>query len=131
MTTEGRTKLLTKFAIVSIKSSIKAITRIVHLKLGKLVNNVVLLQHIPTYPMMSIKLLAAIGMIDPPSDDPVDIIPKANALLVLNHCEATAGIGLKIIPQQNPVRRPWQRRSCQNSVHSAVSTVATTRITLV
>lgn len=41
MTTQDRTKLLTKFAIVSIKSSIKAITRIVHLNLEKLVNNVV------------------------------------------------------------------------------------------
>jgi hypothetical protein len=81
--------------------------------------------------MSSIKLLAAIGMIVPPSDDPVDMTPNANALRVLNHWEATAGIGLKIIPQQNPVKRPWQRRSCQNSWHSAVSTVATTRITLV
>lgn len=70
-------------------------------------------------------------MIDPPSDDPVDMIPNANALFVLNHCEAMAGIGLKIIPQHHPVRSPWQRRSCQNLVHSAVSSVATTNITLI
>jgi hypothetical protein len=59
-----------------------------------------------TNPTSSIKLLAAIGMIVPPSEDPVDMIPNANARRFLNHCEETAGIGLKIIPQQTPVRRP-------------------------
>ena len=36
----------------------------------------------------------------------------------------------KIIPHDNPVRKPWQTSNCQNSLHSAVTKVATTRITL-
>jgi hypothetical protein len=37
------------------------------------------------YPMISIKLLAVIGMIAPPRDDPVAMIPNAIALRFLNH----------------------------------------------
>jgi len=60
----------------------------------------------PTYPISSIKFRAAIGMIVPPSDDPVAMIPNANDLRFLNHCEMMVGSGLKIIPQDNPVRKP-------------------------
>ena len=72
----------------------------------------------------------AIGMTVPPSADPVALIPNANDLRFLNQCERIVGIGPKIIPHDNPVRKPWQRSNCQNSLHSAVATVATTRITL-
>ena len=131
ISTDPGTKILTKFAIVSMKSSIRAITRIVHLKLKKTVGYAHRTRDTTTYPTRSIKLLAAIGMTVPPSDEPVAIIPNANDLRLLNHCEAMAGSGPKTIPQANPVRMPWQRSSCQNSLHSAVRTVATTRITLV
>ena len=67
----------------------------------------------------------------PPADDPAAMIPNAIDLRFLNHCEAMVGTGPKAIPQANPVSKPWQRRSCQNSLHSAVSTVATTKTTLV
>ena len=66
----------------------------------------------------------------PPSADPIALIPKASDLRFLNQCEMMIGIGPKIIPHENPVRKPWQRRSCQNSLHSAMAAVATTRITL-
>ena len=66
----------------------------------------------------------------PPSADPVALIPNANDLLLLNQCDRMVGIGPKIIPHDNPVRKPWQRSNCQNFVHSAVAAVATTRITL-
>jgi len=69
-------------------------------------------------------------MIAPPSDDPEAFIPNANDLRFLNHCEVMVGMGAKTIPHDNPVRKPWQRSNCQNSLHSAVITVATTRITL-
>lgn len=123
-------RILTKFAIVSMKSSIRAITRIIHLKLKKSVSHVHCTYDALAYPISSTKCLAAIGMIVPPSDDPAAITPNANDLRALNHCETMAGSGPKIIPQANPVKRPWQRSNCQNSEHSAVSTVATTRITL-
>jgi hypothetical protein len=45
-------------------------------------------------------------MIVPPIDVPTDMIPNAKDLRFLNHCEAIEGIGLKIIPQQIPVRIP-------------------------
>jgi len=130
MSTKCGTKFLTKFVIVSMKNWIRAMTRIVHLNLKKPVSHAHCTHDTLTYPMSSIKLLAAIGMTVPPSDAPAAEIPNANDLLFLNHCEAMAGSGPKIIPQETPVKRPWQRRSCQNSLHSAVTTVAKTRITL-
>ena len=130
MSAEADAKTLTKFAMASMNSSIKAITRIVHLNLWNLL--VALIAYMtPSHPISSIKLLAAIGMTPPPIDDPVAAIPNANDLRFLNHCAAMVGIGPKIIPQHAPVRKPWQRRNCQNFLHSAVTTVAATRITLV
>ena len=66
----------------------------------------------------------------PPIDDPVALIPNANDLRFLNQCEMIIGSGPKIIPQDAPVRRPWQRINCQSSLHSAVAAVATTKTTL-
>lgn len=99
------TNLPTKFAMVSMKSSIRAITRIVHLKLKGSVSRARTCVGIP-YPIMSINFLAAMGMIVPPSDDPAAITPNANDLRFLNHCEMMAGSGPKVIPQANPVKRP-------------------------
>ena len=59
-----------------------------------------------TYPTRSINLLADIGMIVPPTEAPKDITPNASDRRFKNHCEATAGIGPKIIPQATPVRIP-------------------------
>ena len=70
-------------------------------------------------------------MIVPPSDVPEVVIPNANDLRFLNHCEVMTGIGPKIIPQDSPVRKSWQRSSYQNSLHSVAITVAAIRIMLV
>ena len=113
------------------KSSIKAMTRIVHLNLEEKGQSPCLIHDTPTYPTSSINFLAAIGMIVPPSEDPVALKPNANNLRFLNHCAVMVGTGPKTIPQASPVSKPWQRSNCQNSWHSAVITVATTRITLV
>ena len=106
MPSETGINFFTKFAIVSTKSSINAMTRIVQLNLEKLVNHGHYTHDTFTYPTRSIKFLAAIGMIVPPSDVPADMIPNTNDLRFLNHCEVMEGIGLKIIPQQISVRMP-------------------------
>lgn len=72
----------TKFAIVSMKSSIRAMTRIVHLNLKEFVKH----DDYPhkmlsyAYPMRSIRFLAAIGIMMPPNDEPVAMIPNTNDL---------------------------------------------------
>jgi len=81
-------------------------TRIVHLNLGKPVSYTHCTHDALTYPISLIKRLVAIGMIDPPNEDPVAQIPNANDLRFLNQCEMMVGIGPKIIPQDNPVRKP-------------------------
>jgi len=81
-------------------------TRIIHLNLKKLVSHVPCVGDALAYPISSTKFLATIGMIVPPSDDPVAVIPDANDLRFLNHCAQIAGIGQKSIPQADPVRRP-------------------------
>lgn len=106
MPSETGIKIFTKFAIVSTKSSIRATTRIVHLNLEKPVSHRDRTHDTFTHPTRSIKFLAAIGMIVPPSDVPADMIPNTNDLRFLNHCEVMEGIGLKIIPQQISVRMP-------------------------
>ena len=99
-------KFLTKLAIASMKSSIRAMTRIIHLNLKKSISHVPCTEDCPTYPISSTKFLATIGMIVPPSDAPVAVMPDANDLRFLNHCAEIAGIGQRIIPQANPVKRP-------------------------
>ena len=72
--------ILTKFAMASIKNSIRAITRIVHLKLKKPVSYVRCAYNSLAYPISSIKFLAAIGMIVPPREDPAAKTPNASDL---------------------------------------------------
>jgi hypothetical protein len=108
----------------------RAITRIVHLNLVQSVCHVPYTRDIITYPTILTKWLEAIGMTVPPIADPVALIPNASDLRFLNQCEMMIGIGPKIIPHEIPVRKPWQRRSCQNSLHSAMAAVATTKTTL-
>jgi hypothetical protein len=83
-----------------------------------------------THPIRSIKWLETIGIIAPPRDDPVALIPNAKDLRFLNQCERMVGMGPKIIPHEIPVRKPWQTSSRQKSSHSAVAAVAITRIRL-
>jgi len=99
-------KIFTKLAIVSMKSSIRAITRIIHLELKKLVSHVHSTDDALVYPMRSTKFLATIGMIVPPNDAPTETMPNANDLRFLNHCATMAGSGQNIIPQASPVKRP-------------------------
>ena len=99
-------KIFTKLAIASMKSSIRAITRIVHLNLKKSISHVPHKDDALTYPIRSIKFLATIGMSVPPSDAPAETMPNANDLRFLNHCATMARIGQRVIPQANPVRRP-------------------------
>jgi len=100
-------KIFTKLAIASMKSSIRAIlTRIVHLKLNKLVSRVHSTNDALAYPMRSTRFLATIGMIVPPSDAPAETTPDANDLRLLNHCATMAESGQKIIPQANRSRDP-------------------------
>jgi len=80
-------------------------TRIIHLNLKKLISHVHGEDNAIAYPTRSIKFLAAIGMIVPPSDTPVKERLIANDLRFLNHCATIAGSGQKIIPQDNPVKR--------------------------
>ena len=109
---------------------IRAMTRIAHLNLRFI--QYVCCAHDPfTYPTSSIKLLEAIGMTVPPIDVPVAAIPNAIDLRFLNQCEMMAGVAPKAIPQDAPTRKPWQRTSCQNSLHSAVAASPTTKATLV
>ena len=106
MSAELDMKILTKLAIASMKSSIRTMTRIIHLNLKKSISHVPCTDDCPTYPISSTKFLATIGMTVPPNDAPVVIIPDANDLRFLNHCAQIAGIGQKSIPQADPVRRP-------------------------
>ena len=129
-TTELNTKIVTRFATTSMTNTIRAITRIAHLNLRSFQCFCCACDP-STYPMSSIKLLEAIGMAAPPIDDPVAAIPNAIDLRFLNQCEIMIGIEPKIIPQDIPTRKPWQRTNCQNSLHSAVTAVPTTKVTLV
>ena len=88
------------------RSSIRAMTRIIHLNLKKSISHIPCTGDALAYPISSIKFLATIGMIVPPSDAPVAVIPDANDRRFLNHCAQIAGIGQKSIPQADPVRRP-------------------------
>jgi len=88
------------------KSSISAIIRIIHLKLGRLVSYVPCAENAPAYPTRSTKILATIGRIVPPSDAPAEIMPDANDLRFSNHCATIEGSGQNNIPQANPVKRP-------------------------
>ena len=93
MSAELDMKILTKFATASIKSSIRAMTRIIHLNLKKSISRVPCTDDPLTYPISSTKFLATIGMIIPPIDAPAEIMPAANDLRFLNHCATMAGIG--------------------------------------
>lgn len=72
--------ILTKFAMASVKSSIRAITRIVHLNLRNPVSYVRCAYDSLAYPISSIKFLAAIGKIVPPREDPAAKMPNASDL---------------------------------------------------
>ena len=85
MQIEPATKKLTKLAIASMKSSIKATTLIVHLNLSRSISRVYYRYGTPKYPTRSINLLVVIGMIIPPNDDPVATTPNASDLRFLNH----------------------------------------------
>jgi len=99
-------KNLTKLAIASMKSSIRAIIRIIHLNLKKFISRAHCTDNPLTYPTRSIKFLATIGMTVPPTDAPAETMPDANDLRFLNHCETMVRIGQRVIPQANPVRSP-------------------------
>ena len=75
------------------RSSVRAMTRIIHLNLKKLISHVRGADDALAYPISSTKFLATIGMIVPPSDAPAVIRPIANDLRFLNHCATMAGIG--------------------------------------
>ena len=66
----------------------------------------------------------------PPSDDPAALMPGDNNLGFLSQCERVVGIGPKITPHDIPMRKPWKTNSGQDSSHSAVAAVATTRVIL-
>ena len=127
--TEFNTKIVTRFAITRTTSMIRAMTRIAHLNLRS-IQYVCCARDPFTYPTSSIKLLEAIGMAVPPIEVPVAAIPNAIDLRFLNQCEMMVGVAPKAIPQDAPTRKPWQRTSCQNALHSAVTVSPMTKATL-
>jgi hypothetical protein len=102
----SNTMIVTKFAIASKTNTTIAITRMVHSNLIESVSCVRCTYCAPTYPIRSIKWLEAIGRIAPPSEAPVALMPNASVLRLSNQCEMMVGIGVKIIPHENPVRKP-------------------------
>jgi len=86
-----------------------------------------------------------IGITVPSREDPMATKPMAVPRLNLNQCAMTAVVGPNMPPHANYVKRymketsigfskirtpaakPWQRRNCQYSLHSAVRNVAVTR----
>lgn len=51
-----------------------------------------------THPIFGIKCRAAMGYSVPPMDDPVDVIPTANPLRLLNQWPTTPMVGPKVAP---------------------------------
>lgn len=95
------------------------------------------------HPTSVISLRAAMGNSVPPKLDPIATMPNANPFLRLNQCATTPRRGPKMMPLPSyktsvrstalrnmvltPTAKPWQRRNCQYSLHSATRNVATTR----